>query len=150
SAQRDGPWASGFTLDFASMSHSSPAPPGAPDDTLISIVAPAHNEQDNVRALVEEVEKVFTENRPGRFELIIVDDGSVDATRARVVGLMTGRPWLRCVAMTKTPPGKGGGQSAAMWAGIHESRGGFVATLDADLQNSPADLPAMLELLEKT
>jgi glycosyltransferase involved in cell wall biosynthesis len=59
------------------------------------------------------------------------------------------RPWLRIVGMTRTPPGKGGGQSAAFHAGFRACRGGLIAVLDADLQNDPADLPAMLELLQR-
>jgi len=121
---------------------------------LISIVAPAHNEEDNIRALVDEVE------RAGRalagplgvpagegFEFVVVDDGSTDLTRARLLELGTSRPWLRVIAMTKTPPGKGNGQSAAFHAGFRACRGELVAVLDADLQNDPADLVAMLELL---
>lgn len=100
-------------------------------------------------ALVEEVGAAMkVVGRP--FEFIVVDDGSTDATRARVVELMTGRPWLRCIAMTRTPRGSGGGQSAAFFAGIHEARGRLIATLDADLQNDPRDLIAMYELLGRS
>ncbi len=121
---------------------------------LISIVAPAHNEADNIRALVDEVEKA------GRalagplgvpvgegFEFVVVDDGSTDQTRARLLELGASRPWLRVIAMSDTPPGKGNGQSAAFHAGFRACRGELVAVLDADLQNDPADLVAMLELM---
>jgi len=63
---------------------------------------------------------------------------------------MDGRPWLRCIAMTETPPGRGHGQSAAFHAGFRACRGELVATLDADCQNDPADLPRMLNLLDRT
>ena len=84
------------------------------------------------------------------FEVVIVDDGSTDATRAKLLELMATRPWLRCIAMTRTPKGKGVGQSAAFFAGFAECRGRLVATLDADLQNDPADLVAMLEIMRTT
>ncbi|MFG0285496.1 MAG: glycosyltransferase family 2 protein [Phycisphaerales bacterium JB039] len=112
----------------------------------LSVVAPAHDEQDNIRPLVEQVAGAL-EPLGLRWELILVDDGSTDATRREALALMAQRPWLRCVAMTGTPPGRGHGQSAAFHAGFRAARGELIATLDADLQNDPADLPAMLDLL---
>lgn len=112
----------------------------------VSLVAPAHNEEDNVDRLVEEAGRAL-DSLGVPYEFVIVDDGSTDATRAKVTALMASRPWLRCVAMTNTPPGKGNGQSAAFHAGFRAARGDWIATLDADLQNDPADLKAMHELL---
>ncbi len=136
------------------LSSAPPSPPsGRFDDEgfplELSFVAPAHNEQDNVRDLVEQVGAAgFASGVP--FEFVIVDDGSVDVTRQRVMELMPGRPWLRCIAMTRTPPGKGAGQSAAFSAGFRQARGRLVATLDADLQNDPAEIVKMLGLLRQT
>jgi dolichol-phosphate mannosyltransferase len=123
----------------------------------LSLIAPAHNEADNIDRLVQEVGRAFAlvsvpgpaGPRAAACELLIVDDGSTDATRARIAALMPAHPWLRCVAMLGTPPGKGNGQSAAFHAGIRASRGALVATIDADLQNDPADLPAMVALLHQ-
>ena len=121
---------------------------------LVSIVAPAHNEQDNIDRLVDEVGRAgaaVAEALGGSstdFEFVVVDDGSTDQTRARVQALMPGRPWLRCVAMTHTPPGKGNGQSAAFHAGFRACRGHIVGVLDADLQNDPADYVAMAHLMK--
>ena len=84
------------------------------------------------------------------FEAVIVDDGSTDATRQRVAAAMATHPWLRCVAMSNTPPGRGNGQSAAFHAGFRAARGELIAVLDADLQNDPAEIPAMVALLRKT
>lgn len=114
----------------------------------ISLVAPAHNEQENIDRLVEEAGKAL-ESLGVPFEFVIVDDGSTDSTRSKVQTQMLTRPWVRCVAMTQTPPGKGNGQSAAFHAGFRAARGRLVATLDADLQNDPADLKAMLELMRR-
>lgn len=128
------------------------ADPGHPvaDSLALSVVAPAHNEQDNVQPLVEEVAPAARQAATvfgGGFEFIIVDDGSTDATAERVRSLMGDRPWLRLVRMLDTPPGRGNGQSAAFHAGFRAARGRFIAVLDADLQNDPADLPAMAEQL---
>lgn len=112
----------------------------------VSVVAPAHNEEENIDRLVQEVHDALAPCGAA-FEFIIVDDGSTDSTRAKVQTLMKDRPWLRCVAMTRTPPGKGNGQSAAFHAGFRATRGEYVAVLDADLQNDPAEIPPMLELL---
>ena len=119
-----------------------------PTGVELSVVAPAHNEEDNVENLVREVGDALSPLGIV-FEFVIVDDGSTDSTRAQVRELAATRPWLRCIAMTRTPPGKGCGQSAAFFAGFRAARGRLVATLDADLQNDPADLPAMLALLRE-
>lgn len=122
---------------------------------LVSLIAPAHNEQDNVLRLIEEVGNAGAAlaramgGGDGDFEFVLVDDGSTDATRARALELGATRPWLRVIAMTRTPPGKGGGQSAAFHAGFRACRGEFIGVLDADLQNDPADLAAMYELLRR-
>lgn len=115
----------------------------------ISVVAPAHNEQDNVGPLAEQVHAALSPLGVP-FELVIVDDGSTDATRTRTVEMGSRMPWVRCIAMTRTPHGKGVGQSAAMYAGIHQARGRLIATLDADLQNDPADFAKMYTLLRTT
>ncbi|MFN7022146.1 MAG: glycosyltransferase family 2 protein [Phycisphaerales bacterium] len=115
----------------------------------LTVMAPAHNEEENIAELVGQIERAIGPTGLA-FEVVIVDDGSTDSTRARLVDLMADRPWLRCIAMQKTPPGKGNGQSAAFFAGFAGARGRLIATMDADLQNDPADLPRMLELLRTT
>lgn len=112
----------------------------------LSFVAPAHNEQDNVRQLVEEVGRAGAASGLG-FEFVLVDDGSTDATVQRCLEMMPDRPWLRMIRMTRTPPGKGGGQSAAFHAGFRAARGRLIAVMDADLQNDPGEIPQMLALM---
>ena len=101
-----------------------PGPARLPhDDALdLSVVAPAHNEQDNIRPLVEQVERALSPLGLA-WEFVIVDDGSTDQTRSVVHELMGTRPWLRCIAMQRTPPGRGNGQSAAFHAGFRAARG---------------------------
>lgn len=126
-------------------------PPSSPSaqPLELSVVAPAHNEEDNVTPLADEIAAAIGPLGI-RFEVVIVDDGSTDATRKRLLDAMATRPWLRCVAMTRTPKGKGVGQSAAFYAGFHSAKGRLIASLDADLQNDPADFPAMLKLMRET
>ncbi|MBL1218817.1 MAG: glycosyltransferase [Planctomycetes bacterium] len=138
------------------MSHAISQQQSASDDTSgtpvsvrLSVVAPAHNEQDNVEALVNEVHQALAPAGLS-FEMIVVDDGSTDDTQPRLRALRTTRPWLRILEMQNTPPGKGLGQSAAFQAGFRAARGELIAVLDADLQNDPADLPSMLEVMDKT
>ena len=108
----------------------------------LSIVVPALNEQDNVTPLVEQIGQVM-HDASVRFELIVVDDGSTDQTLTCLKQLQANRPWLRVLHRPKPR-----GQSAAMYAGIQAARGGCIATLDADLQNDPADLPGMLTKID--
>lgn len=115
----------------------------------LSVVAPAHNEEDNVAPLAEQV-RAAIEPLGIPYEFIIVDDGSTDRTQAKTRELMVGRSWLRCITMTKTPKGSGVGQSAAFRAGFAASSGRLVATLDADLQNDPADIAKMLDVMKTT
>jgi len=122
---------------------------GAGAGASISLIAPAHNEQDNVEQLVEQCHRALLATGLA-FEFIVVDDGSTDQTRARVAQMMGGRPWLRCIYMTATLKGRSNGQSAAFHAGIRAASGELIATIDADLQNDPADLVRMLELMRRT
>lgn len=114
----------------------------------LSVVAPAHNEEANVVPLVEEIDRALAPTGLS-YEIVIVDDGSTDQTRERLRQAMESRAHLRCIGMSETPPGKGNGQSAAFHAGFRASRGRLIAVLDADLQNDPADIPAMVKLLRE-
>lgn len=123
-----------------------------PSEVHLSLIAPAHNEQENIAPLVAEVARAFEAlaQLGLNAEFIIVDDGSTDATRAAIQQQMALHPFVRSVVMSKTPPGKGNGQSAAFYAGIRAARGELVATIDADLQNDPADLVAMVRRLRES
>ncbi len=74
------------------------------------------------------------------FELVLVDDGSKDATVSRIPK----EPWIRVLLLEKNT-----GQSAAMYAGIMAARGEIIALIDGDLQNDPADIPLLLAEIEK-
>lgn len=108
----------------------------------ISIVVPVYNEEDNLSALVTEIDRALTTTgRP--FELVLVNDGSTDGSLHKSRDLQRDYPFIRILDFVKNA-----GQSAAMHAGLNQARGQMIVTLDADLQNDPADIPAMLELLK--
>jgi glycosyltransferase involved in cell wall biosynthesis len=105
----------------------------------LSLVIPVMNEEDNIKPLLETV-RTSLENFD--YEVILVDDGSSDATRKRIVENADSRTVL--VELRKNY-----GQSTAMTAGIDHATGTYVALLDGDLQNDPSDIPFMLELLKR-
>jgi glycosyltransferase involved in cell wall biosynthesis len=109
---------------------------GAPE---LTIVVPARDEAENLPALLAEIGEKLAGSR---FETIVVDDGSTDATPGVLAALAGRYPWL--VILRHDAPL---GQSAALASGFREARGDAVATLDADLQNDPADLPALWSLV---
>lgn len=115
----------------------------------LSVIAPAHNEQDNLRPLVAEIIAALDPlDRP--YEILIIDDGSTDRTAAILAELAAETPQLRAITLLDTPPGRGSGQSAAFHAGFRASRGRLIAPLDADLQNDPADIGRMIEFMGET
>ena len=108
-----------------------------PPSPAISVVVPLYNEQDNVVELQNQIASALTGLD---YEIVLVDDGSTDATVSRV------QPGdrLRLLQFEKNA-----GQSAAMHAGIHGARGQIIVTLDGDLQNDPNDIPAMIAKLDE-
>ncbi|MDJ0762638.1 MAG: glycosyltransferase family 2 protein [Myxococcota bacterium] len=108
----------------------------------LSVVAPAQNEEDNIIPFLEDLGRAFEQSTIS-FEAIVVDDGSTDETRAKVQVAMRDKPWLRCITMTNRPPVTGDGKGAAYLAGFQVAQGRYIATIDTDRQNDPADLPLM-------
>lgn len=123
---------------------------GGADTALgLTVIAPACNERDNISPLVARVGDACV--RTGRsFEFIVVDDASTDGTADTVRDLMHDRGWLRLVSLPRPSDQASNGQSAAFRAGIDASRGSLIAMLDADLQNDPADLVALIERIDDT
>src|SRR5436190_6632122 len=105
----------------------------------LSVVITVMDEQDNIKPLLESIRNALIEID---YEVVLVDDGSVDKTKQKILEHADDRVVL--VELRKNY-----GQSTAMTAGIDHARGKFIAMLDGDLQNDPSDIPAMLELLKK-
>ena len=108
---------------------------------LISVVAPLYNEQENVHILAERVAAALS-SFAGRFEIILVDDGSRDNTAKQIQTLAIAMPEVRPVLLARNY-----GQSTAIQAGLEAATGAIVATMDGDLQNDPRDIPRMMQLL---
>lgn len=106
----------------------------------ISFVIPVFNEERNLDRLLEEIRAVAPQ-LPCAWEVVLVDDCSTDGSLAVIRELATRfTREVRYLSFTRNA-----GQSAALYAGIRHAAGDVVVTLDADLQNDPADVPGMLE-----
>lgn len=105
----------------------------------LSVVIPARNEAPNIAPLVGEIRAALD----GRvdYEIIYVDDGSSDGTADAVRAVMRDFPRLRLIRHAQSC-----GQSAAVHSGIAAARSAWIATLDADGQNDPADIPILWEI----
>jgi dolichol-phosphate mannosyltransferase len=103
----------------------------------LSVVVPVFNEQDNVAPLVGEIVQALRGVVP--FEVVYVDDCSRDGTLDALRALQAANPELRVLRHLKQS-----GQSTAIRTGVKAARGAWIATLDGDGQNDPADLPKLL------
>jgi len=110
------------------------------DALALSLVAPVYDEVLNLEALHARVAEVFGAGRD--WELVLVDDGSRDGSTEAIRALAARDPRVVGVFFARNC-----GQTAATCAGIELARGRLIATLDADLQNDPGDLPAMIARL---
>ncbi len=119
---------------------AAPALP-VPGSVKLSLVVPAFNEEESLPALHARVAAALRERDD--WELLLVDDGSGDRSAQVMRELASSDRRVRAVLLARNC-----GQTTATRAGMEYARGEFIATLDADLQNDPGDLPAMLELLE--
>ena len=111
--------------------------------TAISIVVPMFNEQETVRALYGALNDVAAEMDGYSFEYVFVDDGSKDATR-RIIRELAGKDErVRYLSFSRNF-----GKEAALYAGLCNAGGDYVATMDADMQDPPSLLPRMMALIE--
>jgi len=113
-----------------------PARPG------ISLVIPVYNERDNLAILHSELTAVM-KTIGDAYEILFVNDGSSDGSDRVLRDLRAADPNVRVLALARNS-----GQSAAMDAGFKGAAGDVVVTLDADLQNDPADIPRLLAALD--
>lgn len=109
----------------------------------LSVVVPVYNEEESVDLLCEKLHESVS--KIGRsYEVVLVDDGSSDSTWSKMRDCAQKYPCFRLVRLRRNF-----GQTAAMSAGFHESTGSVIITLDADLQNDPADIPKLLDKMDE-
>jgi dolichol-phosphate mannosyltransferase len=124
------------------MPERDPGGPGPSPLPEISLVIPVYNEEPNLPPLAGEIRQTMQAlGRP--YEVLLVDDGSTDGSLATMIRLASQDPAVRVIKQARNA-----GQSAALDAGFRHARGATVVTLDADLQNDPADIPLLLARLE--
>ena len=109
-------------------------------DERLSVVVPVKNEAENIEPLIREI--VAAVSTLADYEIVYVDDGSTDATLAELKRLAAELPQLRIVRHQASC-----GQSTAITSGTLAARFDWIATLDGDGQNDPADIPALLARL---
>jgi len=108
----------------------------------LSIVIPVYNERDNLVPLEEKLEEELSKLMIS-YEIIFVDDGSEDGSSHIIKSLKKNNPRLKLIQLEKNH-----GQSAAFAAGFKSAKGQIFVTLDADMQNNPADIPLLLEKMQ--
>jgi glycosyltransferase involved in cell wall biosynthesis len=111
------------------------------EDIWLSVVIPVYNEAENIRPLVERLESALRA-APGLIEILFVDDGSTDQTLALLKEAQVKDARLRVAHFRRNL-----GQTAAMAAGFRLARGKAVVTIDGDLQNDPADMLRLADML---
>ncbi|QIF03816.1 glycosyltransferase family 2 protein [Roseimicrobium sp. ORNL1] len=116
--------------------------PALEGDPRCTIVIPFYNEGPNVATLLNEVRGVMREV-PIAYEILAINDGSTDDTKAELYSVMSTWRCLRVIDLQKNS-----GQAAALWTGFKQARGGVIVTMDGDGQNDPADIPRILEAVE--
>ncbi|WP_297178577.1 glycosyltransferase family 2 protein [Thermomonas sp.] len=107
-------------------------------DPQLAIVVPVCNEEDNIGPLVREIVAALRDRIA--FEIVYVDDASRDATLARLLAMQASTPELRVIRHRANA-----GQSTAVRNGVKAARAPWIATLDGDGQNDPADIPKLLD-----
>ena len=133
------------TLPVPAVTAPGPANDHAQID--LSVFIPVHNEVGNIQRLMDRLYTVLQEHyssQPGRFEVIVVNDGSTDGSMAELKVELARRPGLVVVDLRRNF-----GQTAAMMAGIDAAQGRVLVSLDADLQNYPEDIPVLLAKLDE-
>jgi glycosyltransferase involved in cell wall biosynthesis len=108
-----------------------------------SVVVPLYNEEESVETLYREIKEAM-EGMEGEYEIIFVDDGSIDRTFEHLNSIATEDPTVVVIKFRKNF-----GQSAAMSAGFDRTRGDIVISLDGDLQNDPRDIPQLVGKLRE-
>ncbi|MCB9959455.1 MAG: glycosyltransferase family 2 protein [Rhodospirillaceae bacterium] len=124
-----------------------PSPPGAVPAASapavdVSVVVPVLNEEGSVAELARRIAEVLAAT-PWTWELVFIDDGSSDATPQVLAGLAAAAPGVRVLTLQRNF-----GKAAALTAGFDAAQGRYVVTMDADLQDDPAEIPRFVAMLK--
>lgn len=111
---------------------------------MISVVVPMYNEQESLGSLYKELDKAAGRLKKYNFEFLFVNDGSKDGTLEKIRALAGKDERVRYLSFSRNF-----GKEAALFAGLSNARGDYIATMDADLQDPPALLPQMIAMIEE-
>ena len=125
--------------DFLPLQHVA-ADSRAPGQVIYSIVSPLYNESGNVAHLVERLDDVMQQVEGGRFEIILVDDGSSNSTWREIDAAAKRTPAVVGVRLSRNF-----GHQGALMAGLSLARGKATITIDGDLQHPPELIPELIE-----
>ena len=107
----------------------------------ISVIIPLYNEDESLTELTAWIEKVMTKHRFS-YEIIMIDDGSKDRSWELICRLAEKNPCIRAIRFRRNY-----GKSAALHCGFHASQGDVVITMDADMQDSPDEIPSLYRMI---
>jgi glycosyltransferase involved in cell wall biosynthesis len=110
----------------------------------VTIVIPAYNEAESLPELVAWIDRVIEAHSIAHPEVIIIDDGSTDTSWKVINGLKAGYPWIKGIRFRRNY-----GKSAALQKGFEASTGAVVITMDADLQDSPDEIPELMRMIRE-
>jgi len=110
---------------------------------MISVICPFYNEKDNLKELYPRLLKTMKQLSDS-WEIIFVNDGSKDGGGAYLQSMISDQPSIRLIELDRNC-----GLTTALYAGLQASKGDILATLDADLQNPPEEIPRLLGLLQE-
>jgi glycosyltransferase involved in cell wall biosynthesis len=109
----------------------------------LSVVIPVYNEEESIRELSEWIEKICVEAGLS-FEILLIDDGSSDSSWRRIKDLASGKEYIKGLRFRRNY-----GKAAALHTGFSESSGEIVITMDADLQDSPDEIPDLVRMIRE-
>lgn len=127
----------------AELPSSTLSPTGGSGTPQLSVVVPVFNERENLKPLHEKL-KLALDGLGRQYEVLFVDDGSLDGSTALLKEIADSDPKVRILQFVRNF-----GQTAAMSAGFDHARGEIIIPLDADLQNDPEDIPRIIAALEE-
>ena len=109
----------------------------------ISVVVPLYNEEESLEELCSWIDKSITDKNLGPYEILLVDDGSTDGSWEQIVSLTSKAPNIKGIKFRRNY-----GKSAALNEGFIHAQGNVVITMDADLQDSPDEIPELYDMVQ--